>query len=332
MTVRWALALAAFAFAASAEAQTPLMALANAKTCADFMSITKTWPQSQAAATAKAKMAQMKCVDPEVEARRLAAEKAALEARLAAAEREAEQARRAAEQKDRELASERARREAAARTTPTTTAPKVFVKFDVDQLHPDVRQAALEARRTQQAAEAAAARGRTAAAEGRNWATKARSNATGTSVYTNGDYSYAGQFANGDRNGYGEGTFGPGDNSGNRHAGEFRAGAGLMLGVYENGDNVKNTAKILRHEGEMKNSAAEGLQKIFWMNGSIYAGQNVAGWKAGSGVFFWADGSRYEGAWANDKRDGFGVQWRADGTVWQAGRWEANNLVQALAK
>jgi len=78
--------IALLGFGSPALAQTgPQFALASAKTCTDFQAIRAQWPQSQAAQKAKAKMTQMRCVDPVEEARRLAAEKAALEAKLKAA-------------------------------------------------------------------------------------------------------------------------------------------------------------------------------------------------------------------------------------------------------
>lgn len=46
-----------------AAAQTPLLAFASAKTCSEFKAVRTQWPQSEAAAKAKAKMAQMGCRD-----------------------------------------------------------------------------------------------------------------------------------------------------------------------------------------------------------------------------------------------------------------------------
>lgn len=52
-----------------AAAQTPLLAFASAKTCSEFRSVRTQWPQSQAAAKAKTKMAQMGCRDAAEEAK-----------------------------------------------------------------------------------------------------------------------------------------------------------------------------------------------------------------------------------------------------------------------
>ncbi len=68
MTARLSLAAVAVVFLSvattgDAAAQTPLLAFASAKTCSEFKAVRTKWPQSEAAAKAKAKMAQMGCRD-----------------------------------------------------------------------------------------------------------------------------------------------------------------------------------------------------------------------------------------------------------------------------
>lgn len=194
--------------------------------------------------------------------------------------------------------------------------------FSLDQLSPAVRTAAEAGRRASSTATSRAAAGRDAASSAQS--------APGIRNVTAADGSrYEAQISNSAPNGLGTRISGQARTAGDRYRGDLRNGQASGLGVYEYGDNPGNRSNLQRYEGEHASDGAAGYGVTYWKNGDSFAGQDTGG--VSRGVLSLANGQRYEGEMRNGVRNGLGVVWSADGQAVMSGRWENNQLVEALS-
>jgi hypothetical protein len=183
----------------------------------------------------------------------------------------------------------------------------VAAPYDVYQLDPSVRTAALNGRAAEGRANTAAANARDAAARAQSTGTRNARDGLGYEAWDSGDfagYSYAGNYTGGLRSGVGVMIFGPGPKAEN----------------------------VLRYEGEWSNNLRNGVGVVIWRNGDRYAGSERNDTGGGPGVYRFADGRRYDGEWSSSKYNGYGVLWTPDGRVKQAGIWTDNTLTTPLGR
>lgn len=179
--------------------------------------------------------------------------------------------------------------------------------YDIDQLDPRVRAAAVQARAQRDAALNAAARAQRAqeAAE--------RSGAVRPD------------------NGYGV-WHGQGQWLGDYYAGQWSNRARSGVGVYTFANNDSDEGSGLSYEGEWLDGRRNGVGVYRSRSGDRYEGQHLRGERAGHGVYQFASGAVYEGQYSGGRRNGYGVLWTADGQVRQSGFWTDGRLTTNLGR
>lgn len=215
--------------------------------------------------------------------------------------------------------------------------------FDVDQLHPEVRRAALAAREAAARAEAAAVRARAAADAAESAAERARQGAPGTRADRERDGDlYEGEIVS--RFGYwarqGHGVFSGGGALGSLagaqvrgYSGQWRSGVPDGAGVLLFAAAESDPAGPERYEGEHARGWRRDVFGVyFWRSGQFHAGGWRDGVRSGPGVHVHPDGHRFEGEFANDSQNGYGVMWKPDGSVLWAGTFKDGKPVQRLTR
>lgn len=200
----------------------------------------------------------------------------------------------------------------------------VHSKLGATQLHPQVRIAAEDARRTELAAinvQFAAMHNAELAEQAAARARLGDANTTAT-TYPAGD-RYEGEVRDSKRSGFGLYRY----NSGARHAGVFRNNIVEGPAVY----TFPLSENSIRYEGDFENDKRR-LGVHHFRSGTRYFGEEQSETFSGSGVYIWEDDRRYEGLWSSGKYHGAGVLWAADGAISKAGIWEAGALKTPLSK
>lgn len=216
---------------------------------------------------------------------------------------------------------------AASSSRPTVIPP---APFDLAQLHPRVREAVQQARSAQRRAEETADKARQAAVAGEDAARKARAGQAGYRTGSNSSDSWAAQWSDNAKNGYGVADATAPRIVGHRYAGQWSNDRRSGVGVSSFALNEENVHRVLRYEGEHVSGKRQGFGVFLWRDGSRYAGGFSDGNKDGHGVYNLPDGKRYEGEFREEARHGNGVLWSADGRVLQAGLWNNSSLARAL--
>jgi len=210
-------------------------------------------------------------------------------------------------------------------------------RYDVSQLHPDVRAAVERARAAEAQGNAAGERARGLIAGAQDAANRARRGQSGYRAYNYDNDEPARRYEGGwstTRHDLGVLSWSGGDYAGDRYEGRFNNGE-FGNGVYTwatNANNPNDAGAVDRYEGEFIDDAAGGSGIYYWRDGRRYAGGFSNWWKHGYGVMNFTSGNRYEGAWSEDRRTGYGVLWGPDGQVMQAGVWSNDQLASALSR
>ena len=199
------------------------------------------------------------------------------------------------------------RHAAQARSARQQLIASVPAAFDLAQLHPNVRAAVVEARRSESLANAAAARGRDAGQRGRQ----------------------SGRVD--PQSGYGI-HHGAGDFVGDIFAGVYVNGNFNGSGTYTWANNANNQQDLDRYEGDWANDRRDGFGVQYWRDSARYVGGWRNGTKSGTGVYHYADGERNEGEWANGELNGYGVRWDAQGRLLEQGIYAGNVLTTPLTR
>lgn len=204
--------------------------------------------------------------------------------------------------------------------------------YDLEQLHPQVRAAAIAARAAEQEAQLAANRARDAATEAEDAAQRARSGEDGYGVdaYEGDDQQrhYEGQWGSHGAQGLGVLTFGAGPFKGDRYAGGFSCRHKHGVGVYRYAPMESDQAES-RYEGGYDNGRRMGWAVYYTRAGARYVGE-FDDEMHGAGVHYSTNGWRYEGQFANSRPNGFGVLWDAQGRVLRAGVFRDARLTRRL--
>lgn len=204
-------------------------------------------------------------------------------------------------------------------------------RYPLETLHPDVREAASDARRAARRAERAAERAYDSERGAEGAARLARAGETGhrRMVLPDGD-QYEGAWSEGARNGLGLKNFVRDRYRGDRYAGRWRDGDYDGPGVFRFAENPNNAAGALRYAGDYDDGQRNGFGVFLWRDGHSYRGGERAGLMDGFGVMEFEDGRRYEGEWKNGEYHGLGVLWSRAGVVRRQGVWTNSRLTQAL--
>ena len=122
---------------------------------------------------------------------------------------------------------------------------------------------------------------------------------------------YTGEFRNGQREGKGTWTAGPGRS----YTGRWRDGL-------RHGEGTETWSDGRKYTGQYRKGAfhIEGTES--WPDGRRYQGAFFNGLYRGKGTYTKADGSSYEGDWHDGKRHGQGTESKPDGTWVYQGQWQ----------
>ena len=168
-----------------------------------------------------------------------------------------------------------------------------------------------------------------------------QANGQGTHTFANGDI-YVGAFKDSAFNGHGTLTF----LDGSKIVGEFKNGQA-------NGQGTHTFANGETYVGAFKDSAFNGTGTLTFLDdskfvgefkggerwqgtqtfadGRTYVGQYNNGKRNGQGTLTFADGRKYVGVFKDGIYHGRGTLYAADGSVAQAGLWENDKFVRAMA-
>jgi hypothetical protein len=199
--------------------------------------------------------------------------------------------------------------------------------YDLANLHPDVRTAALAARENAARAEAAAIVAREVEQRARAAAERARNGDEGHRAYDFAEDSqqrrYEGEWVEGQRaTGVGVLTFGAGPFAGDQYAGTFRRGSKFGPGVYIHSSGA-------RYEGDYVNGKRERFG-VYQARNFRHVGRSCCDEFEGAAIYYFNNGERYEGEFAENRPNGFGVLWASDGRVKRSGIWRDGHLRRRL--
>ena len=62
------------------------------------------------------------------------------------------------------------------------------------------------------------------------------------------------------------------------------------------------------------------------MDGSVYEGEKLNGFRHGKGKFYYSDGGMYDGEWKAGSMDGFGTLFYAGGNIAYKGEWKEDKF------
>lgn len=222
---------------------------------------------------------------------------------------------------------------AAALSPSTATAQRAY---DLEQLHPDVRDAAMAAREADAPAQLAAVRAREAEERAEIAARRARNfeEGYGTSARDLDPQQrrFEGQRAAYDEEeGVGILSFGAGPFAGDRYIGEFSCGYKHGFGVYRYASMPDDRGEP-RFEGTYARDSRAGLGIYIARDGARYVGEVDSSGMNGVGAHSSANGWRYEGQFANNRPNGFGVLWNERGRVQRSGIFRNARLVTPLTQ
>jgi len=137
----------------------------------------------------------------------------------------------------------------------------------------------------------------------------------GQGCYISKDYTYDGQWKNGQHDGQGTVTFPNGD----KYEGQFKNSVFEGQGTYYYSNGSK-------YAGEWINGQQNGQGMLKDSNG-LYIGKWENGRQNGQGTIVWSNLSKYVGEWKNGTMDGQGTLFDAEDNITKQGKWVNNEFV-----